>query len=620
MKLGLKLLIAFLLIASSVWIVNYFTSSIYSDLMSDTKKICQNSLFEILGAAEMSLAIHAGQIAAHDLITDQYHHRAHPSDASEAARGQAASREMVKSSLEAFERWLSLSKHASTPKISLVEKEDGATIEETVRRLDMLAQEYAHHAGAMDRFLGLIIDNGLDEANRALKSDVKAHFKDRLLPLIRLHQDETEAELVNELAAAEFALSRANRINFTIAVIAAVLAIVLGLVIARSIANPLSALKEAALRIGHGELNTKIHISASDEIGSLAKSFNKMASALKNTTVSKSYLDNIIRSMSEMLIVVDSQYRIETVNPAALKELDYSEEELLGKPLRMLFPTRNASDGGSESKLATLIRAGERVLLTRTGTEIPVFWSGSELRDEDNVCQGLLYVAKNITEQKRIEAQLRNSLNEKQVLLKEIHHRVKNNLQIISSLISLQSRRAREPEAESMFRDSENRIRSMALIHEQLYQSEDLAQIDFAEYVRNLVRQLRRSYGEYTSNIGLHVDVDPVQLSVDVAIPCGLLINELVSNAIEHAFPSGSGGEVWIGFKTDGGHCMLSVRDNGRGLPSAEKLDRTKTLGLELVRALVKQLRADMKIADQTGAKFNISFEQKTGKRLTDVC
>ncbi len=148
---------------------------------------------------------------------------------------------MVKSTLEAFERWLALSKRESSPEISLAEREEEEMAEKTVRRLDMLAREYAHHAGAMDRFLGLILSNGLDEANQALKSDVQVHFEDRLLPLIRLHQNETEAELVNGLAAAEFVLPRANRLNFTIAVIAAVLVIVLGLLIARSIAKPLSA-------------------------------------------------------------------------------------------------------------------------------------------------------------------------------------------------------------------------------------------------------------------------------------------------------------------------------------------------------------------------------------------
>ena len=217
------------------------------------------------------------------------------------------------------------------------------------------------------------------------------------------------------------------------------------------------------------------------------------------------------------------------------------------------------------------------------------------------------------TAQQQIEAQLRESLNEKETLLKEIHHRVKNNLQIISSLLYLQSRKITDQAILDMFQDGQNRVKSMALVHEKLYQAQDLAHVDFADYLRNLARYLFRSYRVARQDIALKVDVEHLSLDVDIAIPCGLIVNELLSNALKHAFPSGQAGEVRLELKqpNEAEHLMLIIRDNGVGFPPDLNFKRTRSLGLQLVNNLVRQLNGTIELTYDNGTIFRITFPHK---------
>jgi two-component sensor histidine kinase len=222
-----------------------------------------------------------------------------------------------------------------------------------------------------------------------------------------------------------------------------------------------------------------------------------------------------------------------------------------------------------------------------------------------------------ITERVRKEAQIKASLEEKEALLKEIHHRVKNNLQVISSLLNLQSSLVADPQALEVFQESQHRIRSMALVHEKLYQSESLAQIDFAEYVRTLTTYLFNSYGDRAQHITLDIQAEDVFLGIDTAIPCGLILNELVSNALKHAFPNGQEGkirvEICVGSEQQS---TLTVSDNGVGLPESLDLHNTTSLGLQLVNILVRQLDGTMEIHGQGGAEFKIGFVVPQGEEV----
>lgn len=213
---------------------------------------------------------------------------------------------------------------------------------------------------------------------------------------------------------------------------------------------------------------------------------------------------------------------------------------------------------------------------------------------------------------RRAEEQIKISLQEKEVLLKEIHHRVKNNLQIISSLLNLQAEYLKDKQALEIFKNSQNRIESMALIHEKLYESEDLARINFADYVQDLVTSLFYAYAVNSDAITLKLNIENIFLGIDAAIPCGLIITELVLNSLKHAFPLGKCGEICVELRSfDRNKLALIVRDNGIGLPKSFDFKNTASLGLQLVDALTNQLESSIELNKNDGVEFKLVFENK---------
>ena len=226
-----------------------------------------------------------------------------------------------------------------------------------------------------------------------------------------------------------------------------------------------------------------------------------------------------------------------------------------------------------------------------------------------------LAVEKNQLEQTQQEVvksaeAIRLSLREKEALLKEVHHRVKNNLQVIASLLRLQSRRLVDEQARGMFDNSQNRVHSISLVHEMLYRSGDLSRVDFSEYLRTLTASLLDGWKGTADAINISVNAAGVQLAVNIAIPCGLIVNELVTNALKHAFPGGRTGTIQVRFVSEGsGWLKLVVQDDGVGMPENLDLRRAGSLGLELVATLVRQLRARIDIRREAGTAFEISFQ-----------
>ncbi|RJP75260.1 MAG: PAS domain S-box protein [Candidatus Zixiibacteriota bacterium] len=212
-----------------------------------------------------------------------------------------------------------------------------------------------------------------------------------------------------------------------------------------------------------------------------------------------------------------------------------------------------------------------------------------------------------ITEMRQSEERIQASLDEKVVLLKEIHHRVKNNLQIVSALLGLQRGRIKDPAMEIILRDSQSRIRSIALVHEKLYRSRDLARVDLAEYLTVLTSSLLQSYGA-RDRVTLEIDADPLSLDVDTILPCGLVVNELVSNALKHAFPEGRQGLVRILLKEAGGIVRLIVEDDGVGLPPGLDYHKSDSLGLQLIHTLAQQLNATVNMAAGPGTRVTIEI------------
>lgn len=220
-------------------------------------------------------------------------------------------------------------------------------------------------------------------------------------------------------------------------------------------------------------------------------------------------------------------------------------------------------------------------------------------------------------ERDKAETEIKASLKEKEVLLKEVHHRVKNNLQVISSLLNLQSRYIKDETTLTIFQESKNRIRSMALIHEKLYRSEDIASINFKDYIKSLTMDLRHSYGLDGSNCAsLNLDVEELFLSIDSAVPCGLVINELISNAFKYAFKDFScddKAEILIRMRTnEDSEIHLTIADNGKGIPPEIDIRNTSSLGLRLATILVEeQLSGKIDVKRGKGTEFDITFSAK---------
>jgi len=211
-------------------------------------------------------------------------------------------------------------------------------------------------------------------------------------------------------------------------------------------------------------------------------------------------------------------------------------------------------------------------------------------------------------------------LRQRETMLREIHHRVKNNMQVMSSLLSLQSRVASNPETSRMLEENQNRIQSMALLHELLYQSDDLALVDFPKYIRRMVEHLFRFYGVDNRRIRLHCELDPVGLELDDALPCGLLISEVISNCLKHAFPEGRTGDVRILLRRRSPTTVaLLISDTGVGLPANLDSTTSRSLGLRLVRALADQLRGSLDIRSQGGTEVELAFAPKLKDKMADV-
>ena len=362
------------------------------------------------------------------------------------------------------------------------------------------------------------------------------------------------------------------------------------------------------------------------------------------------YLNNLFDYANAPIIVWDPEFVITRFNPAFEELTLRSKQEVIGKPLDILFPKE------STDSLRILIKKaleGERwetveiPILTKDGSVRIVLWNSANVLDpegrivstiaqgiditerkraeealqtltrelESRVLQRTAELEQEIVQRKAAEATITVSLHEKEILLREIHHRVKNNLQIITSLIRLQKQQITDAGTIDALLDSESRIRSMALVHEKLYRSADLASIDLTDYTRTLATHLITTYATDPTKIRLVIDIKEVFLDINRATPVGLIINELVSNTLTHAFPEGRSGEITItGRRTPAG-IMLSVQDNGVGLPEGLDWRNAPTLGLHLVITLIRQVQGSIELNRAGGTAFEMfipSAREKT--------
>lgn len=332
----------------------------------------------------------------------------------------------------------------------------------------------------------------------------------------------------------------------------------------------------------------------------------------KEVAIARDRLDGLISMAADAIIAIDDDQRITIFNQGAEEIFGWTREEVLGKPLDLLLPEHSrglhhaqVASFASEPTTARPMAGRREVLgLRKNGEAFPAEATISQQRTDGRA--QFTVILRDITARRRLADEQARIHAERAVLLKEIHHRVKNNLQVISSLFYLQAQRTDQKSVCRLLDESRVRLQSIALIHEKLYRSEQLASIDFGDYLRDLTANLTSAIGVQAPHVEVRVEAEEIFLDIDRAIPCALLVNELVSNSMKHAFPGGRAGVIRIAVTRADSELEVEVSDAGIGFPADLDFRNATTLGLQLVMSLTKQLRGTVELVRSEGTTFRI--------------
>ena len=326
--------------------------------------------------------------------------------------------------------------------------------------------------------------------------------------------------------------------------------------------------------------------------------------------IQENYFSQLFENSPEAIVILDTEDRVINMNKSFEKLFQFDLNEIKGNYINSLIVPDDLTSAASE--LSYKVRSGETVRTetvrkSRDGSSLQVSVTAYPITVGKKQT-GIYGIYNDITKRKRNEDQVKKSLVEKEILLKEIHHRVKNNLQIIGSLLNFQTKFIKDKDALEKFKISQNRIKSIALIHEKLYQTKNVSRIEFENYVKSLASHIFSVFGADTGNISYKINANNVFLSVDNAIPCGLIINELITNSLKHAFPDNRKGLVTIDMEYKNTNYFLTVSDNGVGISKDVDTGNSNTLGMQLIKTLLVQLNAEMVLNNENGTSFSIVF------------
>ncbi|MBF0457268.1 MAG: PAS domain S-box protein [Nitrospirae bacterium] len=417
----------------------------------------------------------------------------------------------------------------------------------------------------------------------------------------------------------------------------------------RTIYRPILELKRLTGLMVEGSLDQPVNIKSNDEIGELSIFIDDLRKTVKKTLSDKemeiaardkanAQLTTLLNSVPDLIYIKDIYRQYVLINNAFKEFLGLDEDEIIGKTDEKFFPgALSEKIKENEDELLTSHKSVKvEHKFTSSSGDLYLDTIKTPIFSETGGILGFVAVSRDITNRKLTERILQeingqlhmeiqrreqfgekilSSLKEKEILLKEVHHRVKNNLQIISSLLYLQSINLKNVDPQEVLSVSRNRIRSMALVHEKLYKSGNFATIDFGQYIRELASDIMYSYGVQEDKITLNMKCDNILLDVETSIPCGLIANELVSNAVKYAFPGNATGTICISLnETASGALHLVIGDNGVGIPKGpgnKDIFNSDSLGLKLVNNLVKQIKGTLEFSGDGGTEFKITFQKR---------
>ena len=320
-------------------------------------------------------------------------------------------------------------------------------------------------------------------------------------------------------------------------------------------------------------------------------------------------------AIPDLITILDRDHRVVKVNKAMAERLKKSPHACVG--IICYKAIHNCDNPPENCPHILLLKDGLEHVTEIEEKNLGGYFivTASPIKDNEGNVLGSIHIAHDITHRKEIEKKLEKALEEKNILMKEIYHRTKNNLIVISSLLNLQSSYIKDKNTKSIFKESQNRAKSMAMIHEKLYRSGDLEHLNFSEYIVNLSNDLYDTYTLDKNLIKLVLNIDDVTLNVDTSIPLALILNELLTNSLKHAFPNGMGGEIRVELKNYDENYQLSVCDNGTGFPEDLDYHETNTLGMLIVNSLTDQIDGELNLERENGTKFTVTFKDKTKKK-----
>lgn len=601
MKLRTKLILCFTVVIILIGGIG-LTSTYISDRVKDQATVESNrALAEVELAGELALQLYQSLTRTQYLLENKYRESL-SNNFGRDSKSREALIENVDESISKFRKSLTEIKEVTKRKKdyffeSSVEMD---TVNVLINKLD---KKFSIYSSLLDQFVELSGENYPD-AKEFFTVTIEPYFRTNLLPLIIRVRDEIQATHKKQIASLNNRLAKIGFILAFATVGALLIAIALTFFLYRSIANPLQKISEAAKSIGKGNLDERINYDSGDELGELSDTFDTMAENLSQITVSRDYVDSIIEAMEDLLVVTDTDYNISRINSAGLQLLGSKEKELLGTPASEIFENQTQQIAGEQA--LDNIKSCNAEIIEEEGEAIPVSVSKGVIRNPDGNISGYVIVASDISVEKEAQEKIAQSLKEKEVLLAEVHHRVKNNLAVTSGLIEMQMWETENENAAAVLRQSQLRIRTIALVHEKLYQTDTLSHIVFDTYIEELLKTINNMYLKSANSVEINTDLSPVVLNVNQAIPCALLINEVIVHAIKYVFVDDKSGTIHLSLQNEEDVVTLDIRERD-GLISKDEM-KEDSLEMSLVKTLTKQLGGELQVLYDEGLRIVVQF------------